>query len=162
MTVTLDDSTRLQQLGIVLLQNLSSVPTITLLQGKDDTICLVDDWSPVAWPGIFIMVFYSAVRTTLFVWTCCWFCWRSNLNFYLFQAPGTQISSNIDDIHSNNHQLHCSHRILGCVHVICYNPDSLNASEECWYGVVWEGALTSAITAKLGIIQAYLFPFMVL
>ncbi|KAF8233462.1 hypothetical protein L208DRAFT_1395715, partial [Tricholoma matsutake] len=47
MTITPDDSARLQHVGVILLTNLATLITITLLQ------------------GIFIMVFSIAVHTTL-------------------------------------------------------------------------------------------------
>lgn len=42
MTVTPDDSTRLQHLGIVILTNLANLSTLTLLHGNEAKIYAVD------------------------------------------------------------------------------------------------------------------------
>jgi hypothetical protein len=46
MTVTPDDSARLQYMGIVLLNNLVELSVITLLHGNDATIYPVDASNP--------------------------------------------------------------------------------------------------------------------
>jgi hypothetical protein len=47
MTVTPDDSARLQHMGIVLLTNLAQISTFTLLYGNDATIYPVDALTPL-------------------------------------------------------------------------------------------------------------------
>jgi hypothetical protein len=69
MTVTPDDSARLQSLGIALLSNLAFLLTLTFLHGNDFTIYPADapTQSNPSISGISTMVFSIAIRTTLFV-----------------------------------------------------------------------------------------------
>ena len=70
MTVIPDDSVILLALGIVVLEDLTSVATLTLLHGNDVTVCPVDALTRLQHPsvsGVFIVVFSIAVHTTLLV-----------------------------------------------------------------------------------------------